>query len=266
MVERSFAVTEHSALVWRPVSSIYSNRNGASSQSDSQVVAIFDISISTNLEWSCGLLAGLLDSLVWVVILVNNSFVSNELEGVIHKTSVAGLVAIRSRAINQLLLREALKLSIGKFRKTLERSSSRESPARSALSLILHWSHSTLRISINVTNNSVVFIVLNVAAGFLVRDKSKVSLSELLLGKGGELVKTHFVGSVLVGVVSVDLGEVLEEDALSIGVLELRCIGDSVLGFPGLELGDLVGGLLSEEHCSSADDGEDHSELLSVHI
>ena len=66
--------------------------------------------------------------------------------------------------------------------------------------------------------------------------EGKVGLGEFFLGQGRELVKSLLVGLVFLGVVSFNLGEVLEEDSLSVGVLELRSIVDSVLGFPGVEL------------------------------
>ena len=62
-----------------------------------------------------------------------------------------------------------------------------------------------------------------------------------------------------------DLGEVLEEDTFSVGILELRGILDTVSGFPGLEVGDLGALLLAEEEGSSADEGDEDGKLLSVH-
>ena len=67
-------------------------------------------------------------------------------------------------------------------------------------------------------------------------NEGEVGLSELFLGEGRELVESHVVGAELIGVVCIDLGEVLEKDSLSVFVFELGVEGDAVFGFPGLEL------------------------------
>lgn len=117
---------------------------------------------------------------------------------------------------------------------------------------------------VDVTDSKIVS-ALDVV-GSLADNGSEVGFSELLLGHGGELVDSHIVGSVFVVVVGGNLGEVLEEDSLSVGVFELGGEGDTVLGFPGLEFRGLGGALVVQEHCGGADDGKDHSKLLSVHF
>ena len=62
-----------------------------------------------------------------------------------------------------------------------------------------------------------------------------------------------------------DLGEVLEEDSLSVGVLELGGIDDSVLGLPGFEGGDLGTLVLAEDQGCGTDEGDEDCKLLSVH-
>ena len=94
--------------------------------------------------------------------------------------------------------------------------------------------------------------------GFLFDDGSEVSLGEFLLSHGGELVESHFVGSVLVGVVGVDVGKIFEEDSLSVSILDFGGEGDAVFGLPALELGDGGGALVVEEHSGGANDSKDH--------
>ncbi len=115
---------------------------------------------------------------------------------------------------------------------------------------------------VDVTDFKVVSALDVVSAGG--NDEAEVLLDELFLGEGGELVDSLFVGSELVGVVGVDFGKVLEEDLLSVDVLEFGGEGDSEFGLPGFELRDL-GGLLVEEHSGSADDCQQDGKLLSVH-
>lgn len=101
--------------------------------------------------------------------------------------------------------------------------------------------------------------------GLGANDEAEVLLNELFLGEGGELVDSLLVGSELVGVVGVNFGKVLEEDLLSVDVLEFGGEGDSEFGLPGLKLRNLRGGLLVEEHSGGAKDGQKDGKLLSVH-
>ena len=73
------------------------------------------------------------------------------------------------------------------------------------------------------------------------------------------------VGLVILSVVGLDLGEVFEEDSLSVGVLELGGIDDSILDLPGLEKGDLGALVLAEDQGCGADEGDEDCKLLSVH-
>ena len=99
--------------------------------------------------------------------------------------------------------------------------------------MILDISDVSLVNPINISNFNFFVAFLNCQVA---RDnKSEVSFGEFFLGEGGELVESLFVGLGWVGVVGVDFGEVLEEDSLSVSILELRRIADAVFGFPGLE-------------------------------
>lgn len=101
--------------------------------------------------------------------------------------------------------------------------------------------------------------------GGLFNNKSEVLLDELFLGEVSELVDTLFIGSVFIGVVGIDFGEVLKEDFLSVDVLEFRCELNSELLLEGFELRNLGGGLLVEEDSSSSENCQKEGKILSVH-
>lgn len=94
MVEGGLAVVEDSRFIGRPVGGIDGNRDGSSSDGGGQIVAVLHISEARDLEVTRVLGAGLLDSLVGVLALVNDSVVLDKLEGIVHKTSIASLVSV----------------------------------------------------------------------------------------------------------------------------------------------------------------------------
>lgn len=100
--------------------------------------------------------------------------------------------------------------------------------------MVLNASDDTLGGPVNITDLGIID-ALNVVAG-LSNDGSEVGLDELFSGHGGELVKSHLIGLVLVGVVEVHLGKVLKEDPFSVGILKLRSILDAMSGLPRLKL------------------------------
>jgi len=79
---------------------------------------------------------------VWVVTLGLKWVGFDVFEGIIHKTSIASAIGVV--AVDELLLREGCKLVAGDLPGTLKRTSGRERPARTALSLVLDWGNSTL--------------------------------------------------------------------------------------------------------------------------
>jgi hypothetical protein len=94
VVEGSLAVVEDSGFVGGPVGGIDSDGNRSSNKGSSQIIAVLNVSETRNLEGTRILRAGSLDCLVGILILVDDSVILNEFEGVIHKTSVAGLVSV----------------------------------------------------------------------------------------------------------------------------------------------------------------------------
>lgn len=65
-------------------------------------------------------------------------------ESLIHKTTIATLVALFGGAINELLLREGVELFVLEEVSTLHGSSGGESPAGATLTLVLDWGDGTL--------------------------------------------------------------------------------------------------------------------------
>jgi len=265
VVEGGLAVVEDTALVWWPVGGINSDWNRSSGKGSGESGAVLNISESWNFEGTSILGAGLLNSLVWILIFVENTVSFNVLESIIHKTAIAGLVSEWTRAVNKLLFREALKFTSRNFGKTFKSSSSRESPAWSAWSLILDGGNCTLSGPINVSNWDVSFNRFDGSSGGG-GNESEELLDEFFLSVGGELIDSHIVSSVLIGVVSVNLSEVFNEDSFSIGVLKLWGEWDSVTDFPALELRDLGGGLVVKEDGSGTNNSEQNCDLLSVHL
>lgn len=94
MVEAGGAVAEDSALVWGPVGGIDGDGDGAASQGVGQGSASSVVGVAGDLEGAGVGGAASLNGLVWVGGLGGDSVVLDVFEGVVHKTTVAGLVAI----------------------------------------------------------------------------------------------------------------------------------------------------------------------------
>ena len=205
VVKSVWTVAENSAWVSWPVGGINGNWNNSVGNGRSQCVAVPDLSVSGNFEVSSVHLAGLFDSFVGIFILVNDTFVFNIFEGVCHKTSVASHVSIWSWAVNQLLFREVLESS-SVLAKPFKTSGGGEGPAWSTLSLILNWGDVALSNPIGIFKSNIKFWVS--VHGWFWDNEAQVCLDEFFVGEGGELVNSHWVGSVFVEVVGLDLFEV----------------------------------------------------------
>merc|ERR1711939_292604 len=81
-------------------------------------------------------------SFVWVVGLEHEWVLLDVFEGVVHKTSIAALVNMV--AVDELLLGEGLEFVGGEEHGALNGTGGGESPAGSALSLVLDWGDGTL--------------------------------------------------------------------------------------------------------------------------
>ena len=75
-------------------------------------------------------------------------------EGEIHQTSIATMVTIGSRAVNQVLFAKRHKTSSFTEMLAFQSSSGTERPAGSALALVFHGSHGTVGPPVNVFGQS----------------------------------------------------------------------------------------------------------------
>jgi len=133
-----------------------------------------------------------------------------------------------SVAINELRLREFLEFTRGKEVSTFNSSNGGESPAGTALSLVLNWVDSSLLSPVDLSGGDLVDLLLfeSVVLGW----KSTGVLLGLVVGHGGEHVVSNgecvlWIGVDLI-VSSVSLGEEIHSE----GVLFLGSVGDTVVG------------------------------------
>jgi hypothetical protein len=75
----------------------------------------------------------------------------NVLESIIHESTIASLVSIGPAAVNQVLFRQADKLTSLPEVHSLESTSGRKAPARSALTLVLNRSDGSVAAPVNIS-------------------------------------------------------------------------------------------------------------------
>ncbi len=150
-------------------------------------------------------LARTVSSLVRVCLLsAQTTVVDDVLEGVVHQATVAALVAVAAGAVHQLLLGERHQLAGLDLGDTLDRAGGGESPAGSALTLVLDGGHGALGHPVDGggevgrldTQQRGVNRVDALAGS---TPSTDVSGGELLAGKVGEAV--HSLGPRVAGVV-----------------------------------------------------------------
>lgn len=180
-------------------------------------------------------------SLVWVAgFAVNTVVVDDVLESVSHFTTLATIISVRSRAVDEVLLRETNKGVSREFPLTFHRSGGGERPAGSTLSLVLDGSDSTSSSPVNARwegdgGISDKQVVLGEGCSALVTVHSAV------LGIGAVTEVVHGEDdSGLLGVVLADELQVLLEDleagfflfdgSISAGVLNLPLSEDATNG------------------------------------
>jgi hypothetical protein len=86
---------------------------------------------------------------------VDTMVIDDVLESIIHQSAIATLVALSSRAVDQVLFRKADELSSVKGMSTFKRTRGRERPAGTALTLVLYTSDNTLGSPIHRSRESV---------------------------------------------------------------------------------------------------------------
>jgi len=144
-------------------------------------------------------------------------------EGVVHKTTLAAVVALGDRAVNKLLLREGNKVASGNGVGTLDRSSRGERPARTALSLVLDGGDGIVVTPVNSAGIDLGEGDLIARAGGV--HGAKVSSSPLLTRHVSELVDAQVIGVDTLGklgVVLVDELNVLGERGKASSLLRDR--------------------------------------------
>jgi len=145
------------------------------------------------------------------------------------------LGSIRSSTVNELLFREisedSFKNGFGRF----TRSTGRESPARSTLSLVFNSLNVSFGDPIDVSDEvgvSVDFSGFDLFGDF----GSEVNAFEFCFGQIRELVDDLGVGLGFVGIVLFDLLGVLHENSESISLFSWASVRFCVLNFEAFEL------------------------------
>eukprot|EP00047_Mylnosiga_fluctuans_P019227 m.80297 g.80297 ORF g.80297 m.80297 type:complete len:442 (-) comp8035_c0_seq2:29-1354(-) len=225
------------------------------------LLVLGDIGVGGDLADDLGSLGGLAlvgaSGSVGVVGLAGDATVLLDvLEGVVHQTTVAALVALGGGAIHEVLLGEGDEVLGGLEVGTLERASGGERPARAALALVLDGGDGTLGAPVDITG-------VDLREGDLVADArgvegAEVGGLELSQGEISELVHANGEGvlaSLGLSVVLVDVVDVVLED------LEAQSLLSSRVGLAegGLELGELGlhgGGGRREGDGSKCQDGD----------
>jgi hypothetical protein len=227
VVDGGSAVVEHSGPVGAPVGGVNSDGDGGGVQlvgnagASGVAVESGDL-VSTTLG-----LASLVFSNIGVSSSSGDTVGLDVGQGGMGPSTVAALVALRSRAVNELLLRQVDVLSLEE-EGGLEDTDGRESPAGAAGCLVLDGGDLALGGPVNVSNNLELVVALGDSdQGHGVEESG----GELLSGVDGELVDSHLVGLAGIGVVLVDLDEVLLEDESPVCFLLRGPVG-SVLSLP----------------------------------
>jgi len=167
------------------------------------------------------------------------------LEGAIHLATIAAHVAVRASAVNKLLLREGGQVAVLDLHNTLNTAGGGESPAGTAVALVLHTSDSALLNPVKgargvggglreLMNRHDAGLARGAQLGLV----AKVDVLELALAHVGELVEANSVGVVASVVLSNEVHPRLEgviaveEFFRGIGLLELHHpLGESLLVF-----------------------------------
>jgi len=177
-----------------------------------EVIAAWSISECWNSVWSNINYTYLIFSCIWVSICSGQSVVHDILESAVHPSSVASLISITSRAINELLFRKVGR-GIFEFVSRLNGSNSWESPAWTARSLILNRCNFSTLNPINITKwlGAERFKRLSYLnfLKFLVDLKSEVLSSKLRIGEISELVDSLLVCLSWVSIMFLNLHKII---------------------------------------------------------
>jgi hypothetical protein len=172
---------------------------------------------------------------IWVAFLTFDSVHLWINIGKSHESTIASAVPVR--AVNHLLLGEVDEFSSIDEMSTLHGTGDRESPAWSALSLVLDWGNSSGGNPVDLSREIVVggFELLLLVDWFILFDFDTAETLNLICGVIGELVNSQSVGLSNLGVVRVDHNHFGGELVKSELVFSLGFVGSSVFGAEGLE-------------------------------
>merc|ERR1711881_825597 len=225
-----FVVDTAGVHLERWVGSINGDRDGSSGGGGSLESAFVTLGDSSDITTNVGFVKVALTILSSVrigILSVKTTSRDNVLECIIHKTTVATHVSIGARAVNKLLLSKRSELAALGEVGTFGGSDSTESPAGSALTLILNGGHVSLGSPVN-GGRVVLEFLLDGVLGLINSDGgSQVSLPFLTV-QVSKLVGTEFerhlagLGQLVVGV---DQFHVVTES----GVLGVELVGGGVV-------------------------------------
>ena len=178
------------------------------------LVVLLDVLVAGDGSDVLALLAGAVDSLVGVLGGGADAAVGEDvLEGGVHEATVAAVVAEVAGAVDELGLGEVEELASGDLDGALNGSVGGEGPAGAALALVLHLVDGTISAPVLGTVGDLAGELGGVeGAGVRSLDGLEAELGgELLEGHVSELVDSHGVGGVGLGVVGDDVVEVAHE-------------------------------------------------------
>jgi len=188
---------------------------------------------------------------IWVISLGLHWVSLRVSDGETHESSIASELEVI--AIDELCLGESNKFSCGHKVSSLEGSSGREGPARSALSLVLDIGDGSSSDPVNLISK-VGGVELSLFESLEGLWLESIHSLHLLLGVVHEHINAHGGGLAISGVVLLDLSQLLGELVESELVFGLSSIGLSVLGNEMHELllggGDHVRGLVKRSGLS----------------
>lgn len=202
------------AVVW-PVSSINSDTQWSWGNSTFQSSASSHWWNRCDLEITSLFLTGLSFGLVWILRFSWQSMVFDVFESTWWPSTIASVVSVTGRAIDQLLLGKWDSL-LFKQSPWLGYACGTESPAWSALTLILDSGNGTLCGPVNFNVWSFVVFFLHLGLRMSRGNVWKESSSELLISENRKLIDSHFVSLSWISIMSSNLLKVCFEDQPSI--------------------------------------------------
>jgi len=190
---------EHAGSVELESSLVSFDGNGDWALGDSvfQSLVIVDVDISVCRDGDGGFgerrFASLINSLVWVVFLGSETLVGNYVfESVIHQSTVAALVALSARAINELLFGDGDEGFLLDGNSAFNRASGGESPARTALALVLDIGDGLLGAPVNVWGVLQVLVSQQSGLGWGVLRDDEIAFDVVVASVFGmELMERH---------------------------------------------------------------------------